>query len=70
MISMFLSEIAHITGWPPKVIPCENIARSPRKGSKTRSVVITAPMDAYDEDSPFAHVTRSGRMSYFSDPNQ
>ena len=25
MISMFFSAIAHITGWPPNVIPCEYI---------------------------------------------
>ena len=63
MISMFLSAIAHITGWPPNVMPCENIDVSARNGSITRSVATTAPIAAYDEESPFAHVTMSGRMS-------
>ena len=46
MISMFLSAIAHMTGWPPNVIPCEYIDVSSRKGSITRSVAITAPIAA------------------------
>ena len=63
MISMFLSAIAHITGCPPNVIPCDHIAVDSRNGSITRSVAITAPIDAYDEESPLADVTMSGRMS-------
>ena len=46
MISMFLSAIADMTGWPPKVIPCENIALSSRNGSITLSVASTAPIAA------------------------
>jgi hypothetical protein len=63
MISMFLSAIAHITGCPPKVMPCEYIEVSSRNGSITRSVAITAPIAACEEESPFAEVTMSGRMS-------
>ena len=63
MISMFLSAIAHMTGCPPNVIPCENIEVSPRNGSITLSVAITAPMAAYEDESPFADVMMSGRMS-------
>ena len=70
MISMFLSAIALITGWPPNVIPCEYIALASRNGSITRSVVTTAPIAAYEEERPFAHVTMSGRMSYRSEANQ
>ena len=55
MISMFFSAIALITGWPPNVIPCEYIDVSARNGSITRSVATTAPIAAYDEESPFAH---------------
>ena len=29
----------------------------------TRSVATTAPIAAYEDESPFAQVTRSGRMS-------
>ena len=36
----------------------------------TASRATTAPMDAYAEERPFAHVTRSGRMSYRSEANQ
>ena len=46
MISMFFSAIAHITGWPPKVMPCENIEVSERNGSITPSVATTAPIAA------------------------
>ena len=35
----------------------------------TASRAITAPIDAYADERPFAHVTRSGRMSYSSEPN-
>ena len=70
MISMFLSAIAHMTGCPPKVIPCMNIDSAAWNGSMTRSVVRTAPIDAYAEERPFAQVTRSGLMSYSSDANQ
>ena len=69
MISMFFSAIAHCTGWPPNVIPCVYIDCAPRNGSKTLSVAITAPIDAYADERPFALVTRSGRMSYFVEPN-
>ena len=31
---------------------------------------MTAPIDAYAEDSPFAEVIMSGLMSYFAEPNQ
>jgi hypothetical protein len=44
-------------------VPCEN-------GSNTLSVVMTAPIDAYADDSPFAEVTMSGLMSYLAEPNQ
>ena len=63
MISMFFSAIALITGWPLKVIPCDHMPVSVRNGSATRSVVITAPIEAYDEERPLAEVTMSGRMS-------
>ncbi len=63
MISMFFSAIAAATGWPPNVIPCVNVAVPSRNGSITRSVASTAPIDAYADESPFAHVSRSGRMS-------
>ena len=63
MISMFFSAIAHIVGWPPNVIPCEYIDVDSRNGSITRSVVTTAPIAAYDDERPFAHVTMSGLMS-------
>jgi hypothetical protein len=63
MISMFFSAIALITGWPPKVIPCEYIEESARNGSVTLSLAITAPIAAYEEESPFAQQIRSGRMS-------
>jgi hypothetical protein len=63
MISMFLSAIADMTGCPPNVMPCENIDRSSRNGSISRSVATTAPIEAYEEERPFAQQTRSGRMS-------
>ena len=63
MISMFFSAIAACTGWPPNVIPCVYIRSPCRNGSITRSVAITAPIDAYADESPLAQVTRSGRMS-------
>ena len=46
MISMFFSAIAHVVGWPPKVIPWEYIDVDSRNGSITRSVAITAPIAA------------------------
>ena len=46
MISMFLSAIAAITGWPPKVIPWEYIDVASRNGAATVSVAITAPIAA------------------------
>ena len=45
------------------MIPCEYIDVDSRNGSITRSVVTTAPIAAYDDERPFAHVTMSGRMS-------
>ena len=63
MISMFLSATAHWTGCPPNVIPCVYIEEPSRNGSMTRSVASTAPIAAYEDESPFAHVTMSGRMS-------
>src|SRR3954451_16798521 len=69
MISMFFSAIAHMTGWPPNVIPWVNIDVPDANGSKTLSVVMTAPIDAYADDSPLAEVTMSGLMSYLPDPN-
>ena len=63
MISMFFSAIAHCTGWPPNVIPCAYIADSFMNGSITWSAAITAPIDAYADESPFAEVIRSGLMS-------
>ena len=63
MISMFLSAIADMTGWPPNVIPCAYIEESSRKGSITLSLAITAPIAAYEDESPFAQQTMSGRMS-------
>ena len=44
MISMFLSAIAHMTGWPPNVIPCEYIVVASRNGSITSSRATTAPI--------------------------
>src|SRR3954449_10390852 len=70
MISMFFSAIAHMTGCPPKVTPCVYIAVPDANGSNTLSVVITAPIDAYADDSPFAEVIMSGWMSYLAEPNQ
>ena len=63
MISMFFSAIAACTGWPPKVIPCVNDRRALEE--RLHHVVgrDTAPIDAYADDSPFAQVIRSGRMS-------
>ena len=55
--------MADCTGWPPNVMPCEYIFVPSRNGSKTLSVAITAPIAAYADDSPFAHVMRSGLMS-------
>ena len=69
MISMFFSAIADCTGWPPNVMPCEYMLAPSMKGSITRSVVTTPPIAAYEDDRPFAIVIRSGRMSYFSEPN-
>ena len=63
MISMFLSAIAHMTGCPPNVMPCENIEVSPMNASITLSVATTAPIAAYEDERPFALVTMSGRMS-------
>ena len=64
MISMFLSAIAHCTGCPPNVIPCVYIdGRRARNGSMTRSEAITAPIDAYADERPFADVIMSGLMS-------
>src|SRR3954469_23825405 len=70
MISMFFSAIAHMTGWPPNVIPCVNMDVPDANGSNTLSVVMTAPIDAYADDRPLADVTMSGLMSYLADPNQ
>src|SRR3954452_10564121 len=70
MISMFLSAIAHITGCPPNVIPCVYIAVPDANGSNTFSEAITAPIEAYADERPFADVMRSGLMSYFAEPNQ
>src|SRR3954453_11894395 len=69
MISMFFSAIAHMTGWPPNVIPCVNIDVPEANGSNTLSVVMTAPIGAYADDRPLAEVTMSGLMSYLPDPN-
>ena len=63
MISMFLSAIAACTGWPPNVMPCVYIEAPSRNGSATRSVASTAPIAAYEDESPLAHVMMSGRMS-------
>ena len=63
MISMFLSAIAHCMGWPPNVMPCVYIDESSRNGSTTRSDATTAPIDAYADERPFAHVIMSGLMS-------
>ena len=63
MISMFLRAIAHITGWPPKVIPCVYIEWPSKNGSITLSVTITAPIAAWADESPLADVMMSGRMS-------
>ena len=65
---MFFIATAHAVGWPPNVIPCEYMPAS-RNGSITRSVAMTAPIGTYADDSPLAHVTRSGRMSYRVEPN-
>ena len=46
MISMFFSAIAHMTGWPPNVIPCAYIDEPSRNGSITRSVATTPPIAA------------------------
>ena len=69
MISMFLSAIAQATGWPPNVIPCVYVRVPSRNGSITASRAITAPIEAYADERPLAQVTRSGRMSYSSEPN-
>ena len=49
---MFFSAIADMTGWPPKVIPCEYIEAPSRNGSITLSVASTAPIAAYDGREP------------------
>ncbi len=51
-------------------MPCANMLSPWRNGSATRWVAITAPIGAYADDRPLAVVTMSGRMSYFSEPNQ
>ena len=63
MISMFLSAIAAITGWPPNVMPWLYILCPSKNGSKTFSVAMTAPIDACAEERPFADVMMSGLMS-------
>ena len=70
MISMFLSAIALITGWPPNVIPCEYIDVSCRNGSMTRSVATTAPIAAYEDESPLAHVMMSAGCRSAPSANQ
>src|SRR3954452_16974849 len=70
MISMFFSAIAHMTGWPPNVIPCVYIDVTDANGSNPLSGVIPPPSDAYADDRPFAEVTMSGLMSYLAEPNQ
>ena len=60
MISRFVSAIAAATGWPPKVIPCVYIAVPSRNGSNTWSVAITAPIEAYADERPFAQVIEVG----------
>jgi hypothetical protein len=45
------------------VIPCAYIAVFSMNGSITLSVAITAPIEAYEDDRPFAQQTMSGRMS-------
>ena len=52
MISMFFSAIAHITGWPPNVTPCEYIEVASRNGSITSSRAITAPIGAVGRREP------------------
>ncbi len=59
-MSRFASAIAAETGWPPNVMPCVNVCLPAMNGSATRSEVITAPIAAYDEVSPFAVVMMSG----------
>ena len=51
------------------VLNCVYILVSCKNGSITRSLATTAPIAAYEEDSPFAISIRSGRMSYSSEPN-
>ena len=46
MISMFFSATAACTGWPPKVMPCVNIAPGCSNGSITRSLTSSAPIAA------------------------
>ena len=61
MISMFFSATAHCTGWPPNVMPCVYIDEPSRNGSIDRGrVAITAPIAAYEEESPFAEVIEVG----------
>ena len=69
MISMFLSAIAHCTGWPPNVIPCVYVASPSRNGSITRSAAITAPIDAYADERPFADVIDVGLDVVALEPN-
>ena len=45
-------------------------SRSARNTPADRPRAITAPMTPYEEERPFAEVTRSGLMSYRSEPNQ
>ena len=45
------------------MIPCDHMPVSDMNGSATRLVVITAPIAAYEDESPFAEETMSGRMS-------
>ena len=70
MISMFLSAIAACTGWPPNVIPCVYMRPPERNGSITRSLATSAPMAAYADDMPLAHVIRSGVTPKRSAANQ
>ena len=70
MISMFFSAIAACTGWPPKVIPCVYMRPPERNGSITRSLAISAPIEAYADDRPLAEVIRSGVTPKRSAANQ
>ena len=57
---MLRSAIAAATGWPPNVMPWSSMRPSSYSGSAIRSLTSTAPIGAYADVRPLAHVITSG----------